>query len=102
MIRYLTLIIFNIILSSNFIFGQTPYQEVVYLKNGKIIRGVIIEQIPNKSLKIQTADLSVFQFTLDEIDKITKEIIPSSKSNTSYLDNYPNNKPLEYILPCMV
>ena len=27
-------------------------QDVVYLKNGSIIRGIIIEQNPNESLKI--------------------------------------------------
>lgn len=36
------------------------YVDVVYLKNGSIIRGMIIEQIPNVSLKIQTKDGSIF------------------------------------------
>lgn len=49
------------------------YQDVVYLKNGGIVRGVIIESIPNVSLKIETSDRSVFVFTYDEIIKITKE-----------------------------
>ncbi len=48
-------------------------QEVVYLKNGSIIRGSIIEQKPYESLKIQTADGNVFVFKMDEVDKITKE-----------------------------
>ena len=30
--------------------------DVVYLKDGSVIRGVIVEQIPNLSLKIQTRD----------------------------------------------
>ncbi len=55
------------------VIGQTDYQDVVYLKNGSIIRGMIIEQIPNVSLKIQTSDNSVFAYTIDEIEKITKE-----------------------------
>lgn len=49
------------------------YTEVVYLKNGSIIRGIIIEQVPNASLKIQTSDGSVFSYTLEEVEKITKE-----------------------------
>lgn len=53
--------------------AQTNYQDVVYLKNGSIIRGIIIEQIINKSIKIETADKNIFVFTLDEIEKITKE-----------------------------
>ena len=48
-------------------------QEVVYLKNGSVVKGVIIEQIPNKSLKIQTADGSIFAYQMNEVDKITKE-----------------------------
>jgi len=31
------------------------YQDVVYLKNGSIIRGIIIEQIPSQSLKIRSS-----------------------------------------------
>jgi hypothetical protein len=50
------------------------YQDVVYLKNGGILRGMIIEQIPNVQLKIQTKDGSVFVYKMDEIEKITKEL----------------------------
>src|SRR5690606_4050890 len=50
------------------------------LKNGSIIRGIIIEQVPNKSIKIETADKSVFVYQMDEITKITKEAYPM-KSN---------------------
>ena len=49
------------------------YQEVVYLKNGSIVRGVITEQVPNESLKIQTADGSVFAYLMKDVEKITKE-----------------------------
>lgn len=48
-------------------------QDVVYLKNGSIIRGIIIEQIPNQSLKIQTNDGSLFVYEITDIAKITKE-----------------------------
>ncbi|MDR2652951.1 MAG: porin family protein [Prevotellaceae bacterium] len=54
-------------------FSQTNYQDVVYLKNGSIIHGIIVEQIPNTSVKIQTADNNVFVFKMDEIEKLTKE-----------------------------
>lgn len=49
-------------------------QEVVYLKNGSIVRGVIIEQIPDTSIKIRTADGSVFAYKMEEVEKITKEV----------------------------
>jgi len=36
--------------------------DVVYLKNGSVITGSIIEQIPNETIKIQTRDGSVFVY----------------------------------------
>ena len=54
-------------------FAQYHYHDVVYLKNGSILRGVIIEQVPNQSIKIETADHSVFFFELGEVEKFTKE-----------------------------
>jgi len=52
---------------------SSEYVDVVYLKNGSVVRGVIIEQVPGVSLKIQTSDGSVFFYKMDEIEKITKE-----------------------------
>ena len=48
-------------------------EDVIYLKNGETVRGTIIEQIPGESLKIQTADGSVFVFTIYEIAEIGRE-----------------------------
>ena len=47
--------------------------ETVYLKNGSVIKGNIIEQVPGQSLKIRTADGSMFVYSVDEIERITKE-----------------------------
>jgi sRNA-binding regulator protein Hfq len=58
-------------------------EDVVYLKNGSIIRGLIIEQVPNQSIKIQTKDRNVFVFKYDEIEKITKENAINNNSNNS-------------------
>jgi cell division protein FtsL len=52
---------------------KIEYVEVLYLKNGSIIRGMIIEQIPNEQVKIKTSDGSVFVYTMDQVLKITKE-----------------------------
>ncbi len=52
---------------------KVEFIEVLYLKNGSIIRGMIIEQIPNVQVKIQTSDGSVFVYTMDQVLKITKE-----------------------------
>jgi len=76
--KYLALLLFVFIATASF--GQNNYQDVVYLKNGSIIRGVIIEQVINKSIKIETADKSVFFYQMDEIEKITKESPVQSKT----------------------
>lgn len=63
-----------LIVSGLFAVAQ-QWTEVVYLKDGSVIRGTIIEQIPDASLKIQTADGSVFVYEMDKVQKITKEEI---------------------------
>ena len=68
---YLAILIFALITTVSF--GQNNYEDVVYLKNGNIIRGTITEQVINKSLKIETADKNIFIYQIDEIEKITKE-----------------------------
>lgn len=62
--------------------AQKNKQDVVYLKNGSIIRGKIIEQIFNTSLKIQTADKNIFAYKMDEIENIKKEAVPIVLNNT--------------------
>ncbi|MDY0105017.1 MAG: hypothetical protein RBS07_18945 [Lentimicrobium sp.] len=52
------------------------YQDVVYLKNGNVIRGIILEQVPNESLKIETNEGSVSVVQMSDVEKIAKEKIP--------------------------
>lgn len=68
-------------------FSQNNLEEVVYLKNGSIIRGTIIEQIPNETLKIQTKDGNIFVYKFDEIAKTTKEAIINPTINNSNVVN---------------
>lgn len=49
-------------------------QDVVYLKNGSVVKGIIIEQVPNKSIKLQTSDGSLFVYQIDAVEKMTKEL----------------------------
>lgn len=57
--------------------------DVVTLKNGSVIKGLIIEQIPGKSIKLKTFDGSVFTFLTSEIDKFGKEEVIGNR-------NFPN------------
>jgi hypothetical protein len=66
------------------------YEEVVYLKNGSVIRGVIVEQIPGKSLKIKSG-VNIFAFTIEEVEKFTKEPVLRPKPEL-YNPTYGGNK----------
>jgi hypothetical protein len=68
----LTVVLFLIVCN---IRAQGNYEDVVYLKNGSVIRGMIIEQVPGKTVKIQTADRSIFVYQMEEIEKMTREAV---------------------------
>jgi hypothetical protein len=63
------------------------YQDVVYLKNGSIIRGLIVEQVPNKSIKLETVDGNIFVYTMDEIEKMTKDVAKKLSRGVSFLSS---------------
>ena len=51
---------------------DSEMKETIYLSNGSTIRGTIIEQVPNKSIKIKTADGSIISCQMDDIEKIVE------------------------------
>lgn len=63
-------------------------QDVVHLKNGSRIKGVVVEQIPNVSLKIRIADGSVFVYPMSEVEKITKEPTSSQVAGSGLVRGY--------------
>lgn len=66
--------------------AQANYIDVVHLKNGSIIKGIIIEQRPNVSVKIKNFEGNTFFFNMDDIELIKKEAseqMPEIKQNTS-------------------
>ena len=67
-------------------------QEIVYLKNGSVVRGVVVEQVPGVSLKIQTSDGSIFAYQMSEVVKITKESTKNKNGNTLNLNNNSGNE----------
>lgn len=99
LLQFLCCLIF--IFSSRLYAQNTDYQEVVYLKNGGIIRGTIIEQIPSEKLKIETKDGNVFVFTYSEIARITKEFNSSDdeEDEDEYIDKktYRKNENKDYL-----
>lgn len=73
MFKKLLFVVMLFFLITSALFAQQRMQDVVYLKDGSIIHGTIIEQVPNVSLKVQTKDGNVFVYSMDNVLKITKE-----------------------------
>jgi hypothetical protein len=61
-------------------------QDVVYLTNGSVIRGTLIEQVPK--VKIRTSDGSLWVFDNNEIDKITSEPAVQNNNNNVQIQQY--------------
>lgn len=82
-----TLIAFVLFFISFCAFSQSDYQDVIYLKDGSIIRGIIIEQVPNKTIKLKTSEGNIFVYKIEDIEKMTKEENPNaSKTNNNNSD----------------
>ena len=50
-----------------------PTRDVVYLKNGSVIRGIVIEMTTNGNTRIRTADGSILVYPSSEVTRIEKE-----------------------------
>ncbi len=51
--------------------GTALAEDVVYLKDGSVIHGTITEEVPGKTIKIETNDGNIFVYKVKAIDKIT-------------------------------
>ena len=72
-----------LVLSSVVMFAQSNMREVVYLKNGSVIKGVILEQVQDESVKIQTSDGSIFVYPMADVERITKETVETQVQQSS-------------------
>lgn len=100
MIKYFKAITFVFLLtfSLGLLSAQSNYEDVVYLKNGSVIHGIIIEQIPNKSIKIKSGS-NIFVYNITEVEKMTKEEISSSNNQESNsVSKYDENGLKEYLI----
>ena len=52
------------------------YQDVIYLKSGKKLVGIIMKQIPNQDIILQTEDQTEIIIKVDSISMIQKEKLP--------------------------
>ena len=68
--------------------AELEEQDVLYLKNGSIIRGKIVEMLPDKTVKIRTADGSLFVYQITEVEKIVMEEVKKEETTpTKYAEN---------------
>ena len=68
-----TILFLVCLMGMTFAFAQGNMQDVVYLKNGSIIRGEIIEMVSGETVKIMTVDGCLFVWDMDEVERITQE-----------------------------
>lgn len=80
-----TCIILSMLLSTGSLMAQSTV-ETVYLKNGGLVKGEIIEQVPGQSLKVRTKDGNIFVYQMDEVERITKEESPVNNKGHRGLD----------------
>lgn len=66
------------------------YEDILYLHNDSMVRGVIIEEIPCKSLKLQVADGYIYEYKMSDILRIEKRDVPSYASIIRKRDHYPD------------
>lgn len=66
---------------------KTLEEDVVYLRNGSMIRGNISEQIPGESVTIVTFDGTEFKLQTSEVDKIVREPSQYTRIKVRYNGN---------------
>ena len=74
------------------------YEDVVHLKDGGVRRGLILEQVPNESVKLKTAYGEIFVLKWSDILKIGKEEKTAVLTPNSHYTRYffaPNAFPLK-------
>jgi len=68
------------------VIGQQNYQDNIFLKNGKIISGIIIDQVLNKTIRFVSIYGDSINFNLDEIEKLTRIKYPEERRQSN--DNF--------------
>ena len=66
------ILILSLLILSAFVAGVSAKEkalDIIHLNNGKTVTGVIIEIIPNKSIKLETIDGNIITYPSDEIKK---------------------------------
>lgn len=76
-------IIFLIVLMPLNLPAQAAMEDVIYLKDGRVLRGNISQNIPGKFVRIETNDDQSVMLKWDEVDRVTSEPVKKSSSRTA-------------------
>lgn len=72
--------------------ASTDMVDVVYLKNGSVIRGTIVEAVTDGNIKIETADGSWFVYRTADVAYIKKEPKGKKDSGNKFLDRFDDDE----------
>lgn len=76
-------VLFAILVSGFAIFAQSEMIDVIYLKNGSVVKGTIMEEAVGKYVRIDTPDGSIFFYEMNEIEKIVKEKVATPETKVA-------------------
>ena len=74
------IILLMLVIFCSFSIGQERI-DVIYLNNGDVVKGIIIENVPNDYVRIELQGGSIFTYKYSMIAKFTKEM-PTTKPNS--------------------
>lgn len=77
-------------------------EDVVYLKDGSVLRGTIVETVPNESILIRTRDGNQFRILWDRIDRMTKEPVAAAGTTRPQVTTGRKSPGLAFLLSFLI
>ncbi|MGB1207126.1 MAG: hypothetical protein ACPG5B_15880 [Chitinophagales bacterium] len=71
----LLIILFQCLVCGSILAQNLEKEDVIYLKNGGVIRGTIIEYVADGAIKIEVVGQNILVFETDEVEKMQKEAV---------------------------
>lgn len=71
--------------------AQESREDVIYLRNGSVVRGMICEIVPGKSISIQSSNQFVYTFAYEQIERIrieTRQLTASSSPDVASTETH--------------
>ena len=81
----LTIAILILIVCDETVIADNTKEDVIYLNNGGMIRGNLLEAIPDSIVKIEAVNGSILVINMQEITKITSA---NTTEKQHYVDTY--------------